>query len=138
MVSSIIVVVDADQVITENARFRMEDSDKALTGAVGEDSRIIPLLVIETLVIMEEEGTLQAAAREFSALTVLKWVTSRRTVGLPSGRHLVVAVAEKLDASRLEYLLSTTRWLNANNKTSARLPACLANSKRNQRDLHSW
>ena len=74
MVISINVVVDADQVITENARFRVEDSDKVEIGAVGEDSRIIPLLKIGTLALMEEEGTPQAAAREFAASIVIKWV----------------------------------------------------------------
>ena len=120
------MVVDADQVITEIARFNVEDSDKAPTGAVEEDSLITPLLEIETLSLMVEEETLQAAAREFAASTVIKWVTSRRTAGLPSGKHLAVAVADKLDAFRFEYLPSTTHWPNANKKRSARLPARLA------------
>ena len=119
------MVVDADQVIIEVARFRVEDSDKALIGVVGEDSRITPLLAIGTLVLMKEEGTPQAAAREFAASTVIKWVTSQRIVGPPSGNHFAVAVADKQDASKIEYLLSATHYLKANKKTAI-LPARLA------------
>ena len=48
------MVVDADQVITEIARFHVEDSDTALTGAVGEDSFITPFLEIGTLALMKK------------------------------------------------------------------------------------
>ena len=126
MVILINVVVDADKVITEVARIHVEDSDKAPTGAVGEDNSITPLLEIGILAITEDEGTLQAAAREFAASTVTKWVTLRRTAGPPCGKHLPVAVADKLDATRMECLLSTTRWPNANKKKRARLLARLA------------
>ena len=121
MVISINVVVDADQVIIEVARFRAKDSNKALTRAVGKDSFITPLLEIESVALLEEKRILQSAAREFAASTVIKWVTSQRTAGLPSGNHLVVAVADKLDVSKIECQLSATRWLNANKKSS-RLP----------------
>ena len=117
--------VDADQVITEVARFRVEDSDNALIGVVGENSRITILLSIGTLALMEEEGTPQAAAREFAASTVIKLVTSRRIVGPPSGNNFAVAVADKRDASKIEYLLSSTCYLN-DNKKSAILPERLA------------
>ena len=109
MVISINVVVDADQVITEVARFHAEDSDKTPTGAVGEDSPITSLLEIGTLALMEEEGTPQAAAREFAASIVIKWVISRKTAGPLSGKHLAVAVVDKLDTSRIENPLSATR-----------------------------
>ena len=129
MVISINVVVDADQVIREVAFCHVEDSDKAPTGAVVEDSPITPLLEIETLALMEEEGTPQAAAREFAASNVIKWVTLQRTAGPPSGKHPAVAVVDKLDASRIECMLSATRWPNANKKKSARLPARLATGR---------
>ena len=71
VVISLNVVVEADQLITDVARFNVKDSDKAPTGAFGEESPITPLLEIGILALIEEEETLQPAAREFAASTVI-------------------------------------------------------------------
>ena len=86
------MVVCADQVIAEVARFRVEDSDKAPTGAVGENSLITPLLEIGTLALMEKEGILKAVAREFAASIVIKiarncWASKRRASRGRSGKQ---------------------------------------------------
>ena len=104
----------------------MEDSDKEPRGAAGEDNPITHLLEIGTLALMEKEGSFQPSAEEFIASIVIEWVISRKTSGPPSDKHLAVAVADKLDASRIEYPLSATRWPIASRRTNVKPPARLA------------